>query len=73
MKKEFIIISLTFLIIIAVIVSVQQNNYNTQEPFTAKINQMWRPHYRNVTTYTTETINTGTGNIKRFLRQNGLL
>jgi hypothetical protein len=52
---------------------IQQNHNQTQEPFTAKINQFWRPHYRNLSTYTSDTLNTSVGNIKRTLRQNGLL
>lgn len=68
MKEQII-----FLFVFVALYIVQQIKLQTQEPFTAKINQMWRPHYRNLTTYSNDTLNTSIGNIKRFLRQNGFL
>lgn len=75
MNKVFFSIFAFIIIIIvtAVMFNRNQNQTQTQEPFTAKINQMWRPHYRHLTTYTNDTINTSVGNIKRTLRQTGLL
>lgn len=68
-----IILIVGFVSIIAIILFLLKPNNEVQEPFTAKINQMWRPHYRNLTTYTNDTINTSIGNMKRILRQNGIL
>lgn len=72
MNNNYFFIFLVCLSLFAYIF-LQQTNYQMQEPFTAKINQMWRPHYRNLATYTSDTLNTSVGNIKRTLRQNGFL
>jgi hypothetical protein len=73
-KDNYIVVLVTVIVsIIAFKIFSPKKNNEVQEPFTAKINQMWRPHYRNLTTYTNDTINTSVGNMKRALRQNGLL
>lgn len=62
-------------IVVLLIVSLYFLNKETEkrEGFLPKINQFWRPHYRNLKAWTVQNYESGTGSAKRFLRKTGIL
>ena len=63
----FIVFTLLAMLYIAYV------NKSVSEHFTPKINQMWRPHYRNFRLFATDSFSSAQGGFRRFLRQKGIL
>jgi hypothetical protein len=62
---------IAFLLFVAALLYLYTTN--KKEPFTTRINQFVRPHYRNTKTFVSETINNTYNGAKRYLRQTGIL
>jgi hypothetical protein len=64
---------LYFITVILVAILLYNETTVVTESFTPKINQMWRPHYRNLRLFASESFSTAQGSLRRYLRQTGVL
>jgi len=73
MKESKIhIIAFVIFVIVTSLYFVNKMN-ERREGFLPKVNQFWRPHYRNLKAWTVQSYQSGTGSAKRFLRKTGIL
>lgn len=71
MKYWTFVVLFLFLFLYFTIYSTREKNEQI-ESFTPRINQMWRPHYRNMRSSILSFYSNAQGSFRRYLRQIGL-